>query len=1048
MKGRYKRLLALLLCSALIIGALHFTAYAAGPRNGTVPVTVNGSVVGFGGSQWWVIGYDGSGVNSSAGTMTLLSMENLFDTAFNADTVKPVVTDVSPAAGTPAPVLGSITVTFSEPMETSAGSVSLSGGSGTVNPSGIWSEEDTKYAVLYSGLQNGGTYTVHISGFRDKAGNVMEEESSHSFTTTKIPAIVVYEKGLTDGTVNSETAQLRVAEGYSIVSAKNGTHGVVAQNPDNTGQWYYTLREAIDSGDVQGPNIVEDADSVRVSVKDAQGNTFEIDTPVNVVDDVPVLDLGGKDDQFIQVESGAAISQPAGSVNYNFGADKGPGKSLTVSVGQRQYDITGITEAGSAEIRGEFGTLTVFADGSYVCQARPNVQNTAQDSFVIRITDADGDSKDVRLDISVTPAQGPSYPAALFGLNLGNTPGNQYGGSRLQTSTEALYSGPDSRFSDGEKALIQPWAELDGMVYDPAAQGEKSSGTLAGRHFLWPLSWAEAETLPRDTVRGNGECWWLRSAIESETDVAGWVDGQGGLNAAAAAGGYARYGGRPALTLDVSTVLFTSAAVDGKTLPIGSEMQAVTQPAGAIKFTVLDDANLALASSQGPITAKNGEVAHIAYTGAKTGAGCSVSALITDSSTGAPLFYGRLADGAEGTAGLRIPEAAALPEGEYRLLLFNEQVNGNNCTDFASTPVEIPLTVDNAIYGGYGNDSSPTEEAIKQVNEAKDGDTVKLDLPANGKLPGAVLEAAAGEDITLEIDAGNGVTWIIKGTDIPGGKLADLDLKVDAKANTIPVTVLNALTGEKKVLQLELRHNGPFAFPLTLRLEVGKESAGLFANLYFYDETHRTMDFRTAAWIDAKGEADIPFAHASSYAVVLDRESHAPAALPFTDVKGPDWFYEAVVYVCGAGLMSGVSDSAFDPDGAVTRAQLWTVLARMDGADMTGGSPWYAPAQAWAVERGVSDGGDPNGAVTREQLVTMLHRYAQIAGRDVSAGQDTNILSYADALDVAEWAVPAFQWACGAGIVSGTGDAALSPRDGATRAQFAVILQRFFGGTA
>ena len=168
---------------------------------------------------------------------------------------------------------------------------------------------------------------------------------------------------------------------------------------------------------------------------------------------------------------------------------------------------------------------------------------------------------------------------------------------------------------------------------------------------------------------------------------------------------------------------------------------------------------------------------------------------------------------------------------------------------------------------------------------------------------------------------------------------------------------------------------------------------------------------------------------------------------PFADVKVGDWFYDAVKYVHQKGLMVGVTETAFGPDGPVTRAQVWTVLARLDGADTSGGTPWYSPAQTWAVKKGVSDGTDPDGPVTREQLVTMLYRYAQNAGMDVSVGGDTNILSYSDAPDVAEWAVPAFQWACGSGIISGTGSATLSPRAGATRAQLAAILQRYSGGT-
>ena len=89
---------------------------------------------------------------------------------------------------------------------------------------------------------------------------------------------------------------------------------------------------------------------------------------------------------------------------------------------------------------------------------------------------------------------------------------------------------------------------------------------------------------------------------------------------------------------------------------------------------------------------------------------------------------------------------------------------------------------------------------------------------------------------------------------------------------------------------------------------------------------------------------------------------------------------------------------------------------------------------------------EPNAPITREQFAAILYRYAQKTGADVSAGEDTNILSYADALDVSEYAVPAMQWACGAGIVNGVGGGSLDPGGSATRAQTAAMLMRFCEG--
>ena len=108
--------------------------------------------------------------------------------------------------------------------------------------------------------------------------------------------------------------------------------------------------------------------------------------------------------------------------------------------------------------------------------------------------------------------------------------------------------------------------------------------------------------------------------------------------------------------------------------------------------------------------------------------------------------------------------------------------------------------------------------------------------------------------------------------------------------------------------------------------------------------------------------------------------SLAPAAFAaegvITDVKADDWFAKEVAYVYENKLMNGVGNNAFDPNGSVSRAMVWTTLARLEGVNTTGSNPWYLAGQNWAMVTGVSDGTEPNGNITREQLVTMLYRYA------------------------------------------------------------------------
>jgi len=154
------------------------------------------------------------------------------------------------------------------------------------------------------------------------------------------------------------------------------------------------------------------------------------------------------------------------------------------------------------------------------------------------------------------------------------------------------------------------------------------------------------------------------------------------------------------------------------------------------------------------------------------------------------------------------------------------------------------------------------------------------------------------------------------------------------------------------------------------------------------------------------------------------------------------WGESAIDYVTSRELFSGTDVNQFSPDTPMTRAMLMTVLARYDGQQTGGGEKWFEKGMDWAKDVGISDGTSPHNNVTREQLVSMLYRFAKMMDMDVSVGENTNILSYHDVFEVEEYAIPAMQWACGVGIISGS-DGYLDPKDNATRVQVASMLQRF-----
>lgn len=164
----------------------------------------------------------------------------------------------------------------------------------------------------------------------------------------------------------------------------------------------------------------------------------------------------------------------------------------------------------------------------------------------------------------------------------------------------------------------------------------------------------------------------------------------------------------------------------------------------------------------------------------------------------------------------------------------------------------------------------------------------------------------------------------------------------------------------------------------------------------------------------------------------------------FTDVPSTHWAHDAIEYVVDKDLFAGTSATTFSPEGTMTRAMLWVVLARMDGVDTskTNGGAWYQAGLDWAVKNGISDGTNPNNNITREQFASMLYRYAENAGEDITT--DTSELNkFIDTINIASYALEPLAWAVENGIVSGTSSDTISPAGNATRAQVATMLMRY-----
>ena len=218
-----------------------------------------------------------------------------------------------------------------------------------------------------------------------------------------------------------------------------------------------------------------------------------------------------------------------------------------------------------------------------------------------------------------------------------------------------------------------------------------------------------------------------------------------------------------------------------------------------------------------------------------------------------------------------------------------------NITKPTIKPIVIPgsFTQELNLSPGIGNNIKPatnTEDNIEEpfikgengkegwdgiraeVNQVKDGDTVTVDMNGAAVVPSDVLSEIKGKDVTIVFDMGNGITWSVNGQSITGDAIGDIDFSVTTNTNSIPVDIINNITGERYSKQISLSYDGEFGFTAVLSINMEAENAGLFANLFYYNENTGEMEFICYDEIAADGTADLTFTHASDYAIVIDTE--------------------------------------------------------------------------------------------------------------------------------------------------------------------------------
>ena len=306
--------------------------------------------------------------------------------------------------------------------------------------------------------------------------------------------------------------------------------------------------------------------------------------------------------------------------------------------------------------------------------------------------------------------------------------------------------------------------------------------------------------------------------------------------------------------------------------------------------------------------------------------------------------------------------------------------------------------------------------SVTQTTTGKDGGTSKTETKPNGS---SVTEnkAADGSTGTVKTDKNGQTTAETK----VSAKAVE-DAKRNGEAVKAPVEVKASRdSSTAPVVKVELPRNSG---ETKVEIPVSNVKSGTVAVLVHPDGTEEilknSIPTEDGIQLTMDGNATVKIVDNSKG--FIDTRNH--------------WAEDAIDFVSARGLVNGMSDTIYAPNNSTTRAQLWTILARQNDADLTGGSVWYEKAQNWAKDKGVSDGANPNAAINRAQMVTMLWR---AVGQPAPATAATFTDVSADA-----YYADAVSWAVENGITTGIGNGRFDPTGACTRAQIAAFLTRLY----
>lgn len=188
------------------------------------------------------------------------------------------------------------------------------------------------------------------------------------------------------------------------------------------------------------------------------------------------------------------------------------------------------------------------------------------------------------------------------------------------------------------------------------------------------------------------------------------------------------------------------------------------------------------------------------------------------------------------------------------------------------TPIPVP-TPDTKIPFIKGESGKEGWEAVKKdAADAFDGKWVNVNMNGTSVVPGNVLDSIKGQNVTIAFDMGNGIIWFVNGKNVTAEHANDVDFSVEIGASSIPQNIVSSVAGNRQTTQLALAYNGYFGYSAVLMINLGSANAGLYANLFQYNENTGMLDFITVDQINEDGIAELVFSHASDYVIVVGED--------------------------------------------------------------------------------------------------------------------------------------------------------------------------------